>query len=350
MSGASTCTGPDADGKYSGFCDFKTASPALMATLKPFWNYASYCDGYPSRWCAASSQCNYCQTLRTSHGVDRNCTDGGASDPDCYYCDGSKSKSCNTTLTCSDGTGACTDGTNDYAGAACDDASGVCVGDCYKYYGTCNAVTLVCSADSVTQCASGAAAGSSCTVGATTGTCRAVCSVDGTTLCSSTDAVGASCTVGATTGTCQGFGCTLDTTRLCATNANCIDNYTGSESGTGDGCITNDTCTIAAAGTCKEECNKDDCTTQVIKYLRGFDSPTNISAAVKSPGKDFRFRHDTITTSDNMSTNKLGDIVYSTPRISPNSAVNGYDVTYKDTTYSNWVKGKIKGNCSGTDA
>ena len=33
---------------------------------------------------------------------------------------------------------------------------------------------------------------------------------------------------------------------------------------------------------------------------------------------------------------KLGDIVYSTPRISPNSAVNGYDVTYSDTSYTNF--------------
>ena len=47
-----------------------------------------------------------------------------------------------------------------------------------------------------------------------------------------------------------------------------------------------------------------------------------------------------------LKTLKLGDIVYSTPRISPNSAVNGYDVTYSDTSYKNWINGKIKGSCT----
>ena len=54
-----------------------------------------------------------------------------------------------------------------------------------------------------------------------------------------------------------------------------------------------------------------------------------------------RNRQDDITK-----TLKLGDIVYSTPRISPNSAVNGYDVTYKDTTYSAFVNSRIKGKCN----
>ena len=43
---------------------------------------------------------------------------------------------------------------------------------------------------------------------------------------------------------------------------------------------------------------------------------------------------------------KLGDIVYSTPRISPNSAVAGYDVTYNDSSYDNFVGSNTVKKCN----
>ena len=130
--------------------------------------------------------------------------------------------------------------------------------------------------------------------------------------------------------------------------------------------------------------------------MRGYDKPSYSAAPTgpESPGKDFRLRTQCVVDTDCSPTGqtcgsgvcsvsgascsnyggactpdggtcygtcssnsyditktlKLGDVVYSTPRISPNSAVNGYDVTYGDTSYKNWINGKIKGNCSSTDA
>lgn len=303
---STSCTS-DSDCTSSGVCQFILTgsqmydfTTARASTLRPYWDSGSYCSDYTARWCGSDSGCNYCTTLRGTDAIDRGCSAAG----DCYYCDGDKTKHCTTTLSCSDGvTVGCLN-----AGDVCG-GTYVCVGDCYKYYGTCNTGgTLVCDIDNTTTCTG---LNTSCTVGTdTTGTCKAKC--------------------------------TVDTTRLCTDAAGCIDDWAIA----GSGCTTTDTCTAASAGTCIQGCDTNNCSTQVIKYVLGYDSPTNSSSAVASPGNAFRFRHETITTADNTNTLKLGDIVYSTPRISPNSAVNGYDVTYKDTTYSAFVNSRIKGKCN----
>lgn len=254
----SSCTG---SAPYSGFCNFTTS---LASTLQPFWNYTGSCNLYSSRWCAQGSDCNYCTALRGTYSVDRGCS----SATDCQYCDERKTRKCSTTLTCID----TTLGT-DLLGVACATVgascggTGVCVGDCYEYSGTCSVGT-----------------------------------------------------------------CTLDTSKTCTADADCIGDYHGSTGGSG--CVTGDTCTTG--DTCNAECDTANCATQVIKFALGYDRPKNASDAITSPGNAFRLRHETITTADNTTTLKLGDIVYSTPRISPNSAVNGYDVTYSDNSYKNF--------------
>ncbi|MBI5203609.1 MAG: hypothetical protein HZA11_01695 [Nitrospirae bacterium] len=333
--------------------DFTTA---LDSTLYPYWNYTSYCSNYTSRWCAANSDCNYCATLRGTHGVDRGCSSAS----DCQFCDGRRTRKCTTDLTCirkDNGetvtpTVACatvgddrTDGTNN-----CE-----CVGDCYEYYGTCNTASLVCDVDGTTDCAA-QGLGNACTVSGSTGTCKAQC--------------------------------TLDATQLCTTDAGCINDYHGSVAGSG--CDTADTCTTAAAGTCVNDCDAN-CAKSVIKFLRGYDKPSHTPPGATAPGNAYRERTQctanadcpggtcsmtsaagtcSTTTStlcdadsdcptgekcygtcsstsyDILTTLKLGDIVYSTPRISPNSAINGYDVTYGDDSYKNWVDSKIKGTCT----
>lgn len=294
----------DNDGIVEGseLNDFTTS---LASTLQPYWNYASYCSDYTTRWCSQDSHCNYCTTLRSTYGVDRGCSSAS----NCYYCDGKKSQLCSTTMTCirtDNGdiitpTSACTT-----VGIACTDGTnaGICVGDCYTYDGTCD----------------------------TGGSLGLVCDVDGTTVCSG---LGTACTVGGTTGTCKAK-CTIRTSRLCLSNNaepddnNCIDDNHGSVAGSG--CVTTDSCSIAAANTCQQECDSANCATSVIKFARGYDKPT-------TAGGDFRIRHDPEQSgSDITATLKLGDIVYSTPRISPNSAVNGYDVTYKDSTYKDFIQ------------
>lgn len=310
---ATSCTS-DSDCTSPGVCQFVLTgsqmydfTTARASTLQPFWNYASYCSNYPSRWCATDANCNYCTALRGTYSIDRGCSSAS----DCQYCDGNKALSCDTTLTCSDGSAAaCAT-----AGDSCNAGLGVCVGDCYKYAGTCNTGgSLVCDVDDTTACAG---LGTACTVSSVTGTCKAKC--------------------------------TLDTTRLCLNNNpepdadNCVDDYRGSAALSG--CVTTDTCTSAAAGTCVQECDSANCATSVIKYVRGHDKPT-------PSGSLFRIRHDPeVATTDNLATLKLGDIVYSSPRISPNSAVNGYDIVYQDTSYSNFIDSKIKGkNPCSSDA
>ena len=81
-------------------------------------------------------------------------------------------------------------------------------------------------------------------------------------------------------------------------------------------------------------CN-DDCAKSVIKYIRGYDKPD-------PSGASFRLRQSDSTTINNKATFKLGDIIYSTPKIAPNTAVNGYDVKYNDSTYSEFVRNTIK--------
>jgi Tfp pilus tip-associated adhesin PilY1 len=264
--------------------DFTTAK---ASTLQPFWNYTGYCSNVTSRWCAKNDDCNYCN-INTS----RTCP--GRADSACNYC------SLKTTMVCSP-VGASGAGT-----------------DCYLDYSPCGTITA---------------------------------------------------------GKCDG-----DSSRSCTVNADCIDNY---------GTCTADTCRkydTATTFSCNDDCDTNNCATQVIKFALGYDYPKNASSAVASPGSGFRIRSQCTVNGDCpggacenktcrstsasctsdancpsgdvcvgtcssasydvTKTLKLGDIVYSTPRISPNSAVNGYDVTYKDTTYSAFVNSRIKGKCS----
>lgn len=149
-----------------------------------------------------------------------------------------------------------------------------------------------------------------------------------------------------------------------------------------------------------KECDSTECAPAIIKYIRGYDNPSAL--LLQAVGGTYRIRHkcplsatdpdtsdcpsathicsageckrkcssdsdcfytDTTYTTretctgtapnkicssgaDLTNTLKLGDIVYSTPRISPNSAVNGYDVTYTDTTYRDFINARIKGKCN----
>ena len=273
--------------------DFTTAR---ASTLQPFWNYASYCSNVTTRWCASNNDCNFCN-INTS----RTCP--SRADSACYYCSG------NTSLACPS------------VGAS--GAGSLC----YFDYSPCGGVTA---------------------------------------------------------GVCDG-----DSSRSCAIAADCIDDY---------GTCTTDTCNTYDVApdtfTCSVDCNSADCATSVIKYIRGFDNPSG-STATAGPGGTYRIRHkcptsgtaaasadpedadcpagttcsggeckrtcsaasdcssgETCTSGkcesgkDVTGTLKLGDIVYSTPRISPNSAVNGYDVTYTDTTYRDFINKKIKGTCT----
>ena len=307
---SSSCTSSiDTDGNtiYSGFCDFTTT---LKYKLDDYWNYASYCSNVTTRWCATGNDCNYCN-------INKSRTCPGRANSECYYC------SLNTTLSCP------TVGS---------------VSGCYFNYGTCDiSVPLACSDGS----------SASCTV------LDAVCG----------------------SGTCK-YKCTVDTGRFCSTNAQCIDDY---------GTCTTDICDVyntdeaAIAGvdtfTCNADCDAPNCATSVIKYIRGFDKPTpggssfrirsQCTADTDCPGGGSGSCSSKVCSSTGVScsptdncasanagdvcvgtcsasstnvlkTLKLGDIVYSTPRISPNSAVNGYDVTYKDTTYSGFVTSRIK--------
>lgn len=145
-------------------------------------------------------------------------------------------------------------------------------------------------------------------------------------------------------GLCK-FRCSANPNRLCTVNGDCVDNY-----GT---CTNTGTCNTAAA-TCNAECDVN-CAESVIKFVRGYDKPT-------PSGANFRIRHECASNADcptaqtcntttklcsgsNVEkTHKLGDIVYSTPRLSPNAAVNGYDVRYADNTYREFITNTIKLN------
>ena len=138
--------------------------------------------------------------------------------------------------------------------------------------------------------------------------------------------------------------CADDATRACASDAGCVDNY--------GACTTTDACTTTAV--CNAECN-NDCATSVIKFVRGYDKPT-------PSGGDFRVRHkctvatqaadcpggmtcgadNTCSGPDNLKTLKLGDIVFSTPRISSNTYLNGYTLINKDETYKTFIENTMK--------
>ncbi|MEW6067331.1 MAG: hypothetical protein AB1610_03425 [Nitrospirota bacterium] len=269
--------------------DFTTA---LDSTLQPFWNYTSYCSNNISRWCSVTADCNYC-TINTT----RTCP-GGTND-ECYYCSG------RTTIVCS-GLGTAT--------------------DCYFDYGTCDLTTQYCTNNLSAVCT----LDTDCTA-------YEVCDTTTTFTCVNNPAI--SCTVNADcAGTCKGT-CTGNTSRSCSVVTDCIDDY---------GICTADTC-VTAGFTCEAECDAN-CAESVIKFVRGFDKPT-------PSGGSFRIRHectadadcpsgtcDTSTgicsdaSSDITKTLKLGDIVYSTPRISPNSGVNSYDLRYSDSSYKTFIE------------
>ena len=82
---------------YKGHCSFTTS---LNTTLQPFWNYASYCSNYTSRWCAATANCNYCTTLRSGYTV---LTGAAQQMPTVIIANGAKTISCTDSTT----TGGC---------------------------------------------------------------------------------------------------------------------------------------------------------------------------------------------------------------------------------------------------
>ncbi len=81
-------------------------------------------------------------------------------------------------------------------------------------------------------------------------------------------------------------------------------------------------------------CN-DNCAKSVIKYIRGYDRPT-------PSGASFRLRQENDSGTDIGTAWKLGDTVYSTPRIVPKKSVNGYDIRYQDETYHQFINETIK--------
>ncbi len=278
-------------GDESGFSNvMQDFSTTLGSTLQPMWSYDSFCSNNPNRWCFNNSDCNYC----TQTG--RACPTG--SNSECNYCSG------NTSL-------------------RCDDSS-----QCYFDYGSCQLLTKYCTNNPSEICSVDSDCVPYAVCDTTIGTCQ---NNPGITCSTDLDCSGA----------CKGR-CSLDNTRFCSLDTDCKDDY-----GT---CITGDTCNTGF--TCQATCDTD-CAGSVIKFVRGYDKPS-------PKGGTFRIRHECRTDADCPSgqtcdargvcsgsditkTLKLGDIVYSTPRISPDSEVNGYDTIYKDETYTHFIKNIISG-------
>ena len=278
---SSTCTG---SAPYSGFCSFTTD---LASTLRPFWNFTSTCSsGDTTRWCAVTGDCNYCSDSTGSAATnaalsDRSCTTGTVT-TDCSYCSTSQSTTCTNSTT----TGGCY--LPDY---------GTCSGNGTSTSNGCSDTGAACTSD--TDCGAGK-------------TCNGYCTLNGTLACTGD------------------IGCTVNKGPCVTTNLVC---NTG----------------ISCSADCDENCAKS-----VIKFAQGYDKPSYSGSGSTSPGSSYRARQQctadadcpggtcssgecSAASYDVIKTLKLGDIVYSTPRISPNSAVNGYDVTYKDSTYKNFV-------------
>ena len=79
----------------------------------------------------------------------------------------------------------------------------------------------------------------------------------------------------------------------------------------------------------------DNCSESVIKYIRGYDFPTPSGSA---------FRPRQSASGSNITTAwKMGDIIFSTPRIASNKAVNAYDTRYSDMTYKAFLDNVIAG-------
>jgi len=298
----SDCTTTSGSGCYS-------FSTTLKSTLQPFWNFTSTCSsGDTTRWCAASANCNYCSdSSKLSTDADNIALTGRScsSSSDCKYCDASAATTC---------------------------ADSTTTGGCYL---------------------------------PDNGTCSGFCSVTIATACTSDSGCPSGETCGKAGNTCTGNAA------ACTGDIDCTVNY-------GPCVTTNLVCNTGIS--CTSDCTEDNCAYQTIRFVMGYDYPKNASGTVASPGSGFRIRSqctadadctggtcgskkcratsatcssDSDCTSANpgdicvgtcssasydvVKTLKLGDIVYSTPRISPNSAVAGYDVTYTDTSYDNFV-------------
>ncbi len=263
--------------------DFTTA---MKATLRPYWDYGSECSNDPTRTCSVNSDCAYCidTAYPATDPINLVLDDLGCSAAsDCYYCNMKTEQSCSVDADC-----------------------------VLSDNGYCNDLAMLCS-DGSGPCAVGASLGDVCgPLGL--GFCEGQCSLN------------------------AGISCTAD--------IQCSVDY--------GPCIQNATITCNSAGvTCLQDCDLN-CAESVIKYIRGYDKPS-------PSGADFRTRHDCggnnsncplgetcdpdsgiCSGSDIEKTNKLGDIVYSTPRLAPDKAVNGYDARYGDTTYTTFINNTIR--------
>lgn len=76
-----------------------------------------------------------------------------------------------------------------------------------------------------------------------------------------------------------------------------------------------------------------NCAASVIKYARGYDWPTPSGGA-------FRPRQSEQLSGEYGLAWKLGDVIFSTPKISPSRAVNGYYTRYGDATYQQYINTK----------
>lgn len=81
-----------------------------------------------------------------------------------------------------------------------------------------------------------------------------------------------------------------------------------------------------------DSCNTA-CAYAVMKYILGYDRPN---------GKNYTIRQSVTTGTDLTNTWKLGDIIFSSPRIWPDRGANGYVERYGDSTYRTFIENTIK--------
>lgn len=74
------------------------------------------------------------------------------------------------------------------------------------------------------------------------------------------------------------------------------------------------------------------CAKAVMKYILGYDRPN---------GKNYTIRQSVTTGTDLTNTWKLGDIIFSSPRIWPDRGANGYVERYGDSTYRTFIENTI---------
>jgi len=75
------------------------------------------------------------------------------------------------------------------------------------------------------------------------------------------------------------------------------------------------------------------CAKAVMKYILGYDRPN---------GKNYTIRQSVTTGTDLTNTWKLGDIIFSSPRIWPDRGANGYVERYGDSTYRAFIENTIQ--------